>query len=217
MKRFLIICICFISCQQNNKGTTKETDTTNKIATTATTITDTAAEKEKSIAADRLIVPGESIGKTHLGMDAALLQDLLGKPDMSDAAMGKAWLTWRGKRDEHNNVPQLNIYTTYKDSTMREKTVQQIRSTSSYFSTQNKIHVYSSLKEITQLFPDIKKAAQYNDDGRNVVIYDEQQQGIAFEIASANEQQICTGIIVHKKGENVTAVYMFLHPDMQRF
>jgi hypothetical protein len=100
---------------------------------------------------------------------------------------------------------------------MRQKTVQQIRTTSSYFSTANNIHVYSSLNEIQQQFPDSKKVAQYKDEGRTIVIYAEQQKGIAFEIATANMQQICTGIIIHEKGKDVTAVYMYLHPDMQRY
>lgn len=100
---------------------------------------------------------------------------------------------------------------------MRQKTVQQIRTTSSYFSTTNNIHVYSSLNDIKQQFPNSKKVAQYKDDGRTIVLYDEQQQGIAFEIATANNQQICTGIIIHKKGKDVTDVYIYLHPDMQRY
>jgi hypothetical protein len=47
-------------------------------------------------------------------MDATNLETEFGKPDMSDAAMGKAWLTWYGKKDEHNNKTELNIYTHIK-------------------------------------------------------------------------------------------------------
>lgn len=165
---------------------------------------------------DKLIVPGERIGKTELNSDADKLEDLLGKPNLSDAAMGKAWLTWYGKKDEHNNQTQLNIYTAYKDTGMRERTVQQIHITSSYFATENDIHVYSALTEIKNVFPQIQKVAQYKDEGRDIVIYDAVQQGIAFEIAGANKQDICTGIIVHEKTKKVTDTYVMLHPDMQK-
>lgn len=218
MKWILLLTLFIVSCGQNNtRAVVKDSATTSLITDTNTIITDTTITTQNTIDTNRLIIPGERMGKTNLGMDAALLDSVLGKPDRSDAAMGKAWLTWKGKRDEHNNATVLNIYTTYKDSTMRQKTVQQIRTTSSYFSTANNIHVYSSLADIEQQFPAIKKAAQYKDDGRTIDIYDERQQGIAFEIATANNQQICTGIIVHQKGKDVTDVYMYLHPGMQQY
>lgn len=212
MKWLLLFSIFLVSCGHNNEPATAGDDTTRQ-----QTNVDTTAVSQQQPAANKLIVPGESVGQTSIGTDAATLATILGKPDASDAAMGKAWLTWNGKKDEHNNITTLNIYTTYKDSTMREKTVQQIRTTSSYFSTASGIQVYSSLADIRKQFPAIKKVAQYNDDGRNIVIYDDKEMGIAFEIAAANEQQICTGIIIHKKGEAVTNVYMFLHPGMKLY
>lgn len=152
--------------------------------------------------------------KISIGTDAAELETVLGKPDLSDAAMGKAWLTWKGKKDEHNNATELNIYTTYKDSTMRQKTVQQIRTTSALFSTDGGLRVYSSLETIRKEFPGIRKLAHYSEEGREIVIYDEIKKGIAFEITPAGQQQICTGIIIHKKGSPVTDVYAFLHPGL---
>src|SRR5207244_3305346 len=98
---------------------------------------------------NELIVAGKSIGKINLGMNDSLLGVVLGKADMSDAAMGKAWLTWYGKKpDEHNNKTELNIFTSYKDTSMREKVVQQVRTTSPFFSTASGLHVYSSLQDI---------------------------------------------------------------------
>jgi len=212
MKWFLALCICCISCgQQNTEPATNSSDT----LTQTNHKPDTAVQLPAQPAANQLIVPGESVGNVSIGTDAAGLEKILGKADASDAAMGKAWLTWNGKRDEHNNATTLKIYTTYKDNTMRQKTVQQIRTTSSYFSTADSIHVYSSLAAIKNKFPGIQKLAHYTDDGREFVIYDEKQKGIAFEIVAANGQQICTGIIVHKKGEAVTNVYIYLHPGMK--
>jgi len=164
-----------------------------------------------------LIIDGESVGKIALGTDALTLKNILGKPDMSDAAMGKAWTTWYGKkRDEHNNKTELDIYTAYKDTSMREQTVQQIRATSSFFVTADSIHVYSSLDEIKNKYA-VKKSAHYNSDGRSITLYDDKHKGIAFEIASANTQNICVGIIIHPKDKSVNDIYIMLHPDMKRF
>ncbi|SFP69152.1 hypothetical protein [Parafilimonas terrae] len=188
-----------------------ERDSLSGINNSGETNNDTITNEEP---ANKVIVPGKSIGNIEIGMDDSGLE-VFGKPDMSDAAMGKAWLTWYGKKpDEHNNKTQLNVYTAYKDTSMRAKTVQQIRTTSSFFETADGLHVYASLKDIKQQYPKLKKVAAYTDDGRKIDIYDAQQQGIAFEVVNANQQQICTGIIIHKSGVKVTQVYISLHPDM---
>ena len=224
---FLIIALLFFeACNQqpnteNNTGDSaaittdakpRERDSSSGINNSGKTNSDTIASEEP---ANKVIVPGKSIGNIEIGMDDSGLE-AFGKPDMSDAAMGKAWLTWYGKKpDEHNNKTQLNVYTAYKDTSMRAKTVQQIRTTSSFFETAGGLHVYASLNDIKQQYPTLKKAAAYTDDGRKIDVYDAQQQGIAFEIVNANQQQICTGIIIHKSGVKVTQVYISLHPDMK--
>ena len=217
MKWFSFLCLCFLACGQNREQakTNIHTDTTG--TTHKNGYEDSRVQKAEQMEAEWLIVPGESIGKIKLGMDAAGLEKILSKPYVSNAAMGKAWLTWKGKRDEHNNATELNVYTTYKDSTMQEKTVQQVRTTSSSFFTADSLHVYASLEEISAKFPGLKKRAHYSEDGRSIVIYDDEKKGIAFEIAEANEQQICTGIIVHPKGKDVTEIYISLHPGMKLY
>ena len=151
----IIIAILLLACNSNK--TPREEIKSDTVATLPVTDSGNNNVKndsvtlnaENNVEVNKLIVPGESTGKAVLNMDAAGLEKKFGKPDMSDAAMGKAWLTWYGKKDEHNSKTELNIYTTYKDTTIREKTVQQIRTTSSFFSTENKVHVYSSLNEIS--------------------------------------------------------------------
>lgn len=206
--------VILVSCNNSNRTTSREIDSTKEQTIKST---DTIDQNNPTALQDfeNLIVPGEQVGKVRLGENVSALE-VLGLPDKSDAAMGKAWLYWNGQRDEHNNLTELDVYTTYKDSTMQEKTVQQIRTTSSQFATANHIHVYSSLKEIEQAFPEIKKLASYNEDGRSFVIYDAVAKGIAFEMTKAGEQRICTGIIVHEKNKEVTQVYIMLHPDMKR-
>ena len=166
-------------------------------------------------APDIMIIAGKSIGKVTLGTEASALENLLGKPDLSDAAMGKAWLTWKGKRDSHNNLPELNIYITYRDTSMREKIVRQIRTTSPDFSTGNGLSVYSSFDKLRKEFPGIKKVAGYQEDGREILMFDDRDKGIAFEFAIAGRELICTGIIVHEKGKGVNDIYITLHPEMK--
>lgn len=213
MKGLYLLCFVLIACQNNNETNSTAIDTTKEQVTKGF---DTVHRNSQPVQdTGRLIIAGERIGKVKLDEDVSSLE-VLGRPDKSDAAMGKAWLYWQGKRDEHNNTTELDVYTAYEDSTMREKTVQQVRTTSSQFATANHIHVYSSLEEIEQKFPEIKKIAFYNEDGRNLLIYDAVEQGIAFEIAKANNQLICTGIIIHEKNKPVTEIYIMLHPDMKR-
>jgi hypothetical protein len=160
-------------------------------------------------ASNNVITPGKSIGKAVIGTNADSLELLFGKPDFSDATMGKAWLIWYGKkRDEHNNKTQLDIYTSYKDTSMREKTVQQIRTTSSYFITENGVQVYTSLNEIKQAFPSVIQIKQNGEDAKKFTVYDDIKNGIAFEIINVNGQQICRAIFVHTKGKKVTDIYI---------
>lgn len=154
------------------------------------------------------IVPGERLGHITLGMNADSLETVLGYPDASDAAMGKAWLTWNGK----NNPSVLNIYTAYKDTTLTQKTVQQIRTTSSFFKTPNGTHVGQSLAQIKQQFPAMAATSTYTEAGAAYTLYDDVAAGIAFEVRAST----CTGILIHKKGHRADDIYIMLHPDMKK-
>lgn len=157
----------------------------------------------------QLIIPGKSIGHTQLGQNAETLSSL-GKPDFSDAAMGKAWATWYSKDGKKK---ELNIYTTYKDSEMKEKVIRQIRITSSEFKTWEGIAIGKSLNDIQKSYPKVKLVGEYNANGKTVQLYDDADSGIAFEI----ENDLCIGIIIHERGKKVTEEYITLHPDMERF
>ncbi|MBV9960963.1 MAG: hypothetical protein JO072_01835 [Parafilimonas sp.] len=214
---FIFFVIALLYACNNNTSTqaTTTSDTTVSVADStqsSTTKNNNVIDSSKSsidtTKADKLIVPGERIGKAVLNTNSDSLETLFGKADFSDAAMGKAWLTWYGKRDEHNNKTELDIYTSYKDTSMREKSVQQIRTTSSYFNTGNNIHVYSSLEEIKEAFPQVHKIQQNMADAKKFIVYDDVQNGIAFTIVNTNGQKICTAIFVHLKGRKVTDIYI---------
>jgi hypothetical protein len=161
-----------------------------------------------------LIVPGKSIGNISLGQNAGNLEAVLGKPDLSDAAMGKAWLTWFSKVSDTVTGNELNIYTEYKDDEMREKVVRQIRVTSNEFQTNDNLRTGMSLDDISKIYPEIKLVGKYDTNTNYPVsVYDVRDHGVAFE----TENNICTGIIVHTKGENVSDTYITFHPDMLPF
>jgi hypothetical protein len=218
MKIYILIAatISLIACNNNTSTQTSVTNDTN-IANNKTgnavvkahpdsTHIDSAMSNSTS---NNTIVPGENIGKVEISMNDTSLEPLLGKPDLSDAAMGKAWLTWYGKkRDEHNNKTQLNVYTSYRDTSMRDKSVQQIRTTSSFFKTSQNIHVYSPFDDIQKVFPAIKKVPQSANDAKKFTVYDDVNNGIAFEIADANGQQVCRAIFVHVKGKSIRDIYI---------
>lgn len=157
----------------------------------------------------QLIIQGKSIGLTQLAQNAETLSSL-GKPDFSDAAMGKAWATWYSKDGQKK---ELNIYTTYKDSEMKEKVIRQIRITSPEFKTSEGIAIGKLLTDIQKSYPEIKLVGKYNADGKSIQLYDAMDSGIAFEI----ENDSCIGIIIHETGKKVTEEYITLHPDMERF
>jgi hypothetical protein len=213
MKRILVASLIFIGC--NPQGSQSDQSAQDTVSKQVNVHPIDSTSHKPAPDNEFLIVPGVSIGKISLGTDASHLQDLLGKPDMSDAAMGKAWLTWNGKRDEHNNATELDIFTTYKDNSMREKTVHQVRTTSAAFATQNGSKVYASFEKIQSEFPGIRKTAGYKDDSRQIQIYDDRENGISFEFAEAGRELICTGIIIHEKGKSVLDIYRTKHPEMK--
>lgn len=194
-------CIINVSCGQGTVVNEKHpVDTTAVIKPSAA---DTGEIQD-------VIIPGSRLGHITLGLNADSVETILGAPDSSDAAMGKAWLIWRGK--EKDAPSQLQIYTAYKDSNMAQKTVQQIRTTSAYFKTSTGLHVGSELATIKEMFPELKKTAVYTERSAQVELYDAVADGIAFEINGS----VCESIILHKKGQRADAIYIMLHADMKR-
>lgn len=199
MKKLLYIVLGAILVSCNGKKEAEETAGT----------TDTLSVSK--INPRLLIVPGKSIGNIAIEMNADSLQTILGKPDLSDAAMGKAWLTWFSKVSDTVTGNELNIYTEYKNDGMTEKVVRQIRITSDEFLTADGIRTGKSLDDISTVFPKIKLIGHYDTTTPiPVSVYDATDDGIAFE----TENNICTGIIIHPKGRPVSEEYITFHPDM---
>ena len=160
-----------------------------------------------------LIVGGNRIGNIGLEGKADELNAILGKPDLSDSAMGKAWLTWFSKVSDSITGHELNVYTEYKDNSMMEKVVRQIRITSDEFETAEGIKTGMVLDEIVRLTRGkLTLVGKYDTTTPTPIsVFDNIGQGIAFEI----EDNVCVGIIVHSKEEPVSEEYISFHPDMK--
>lgn len=177
---------------------------------------DTSLSDSTKIAKEKfVIVPGKQIGNTEIGLDTEKLGSL-GKPDFSDAAMGKAWLVWYKNGKEKST--KLMVYTTYKNNEMKEKVVSEIRINSDDFKTKNGIGVGSSFEIIKEAFPEISEFTKYRNQktGKDVFIYDAPSSGIAFEFISLEgESATCNAVIVYDTSRKINTDYLLLLPERE--
>jgi hypothetical protein len=158
------------------------------------------------------VIAGQSIGNIALEMDSQNLEPILGKPDLSDSAMGKSWMTWYSDNSQAvSGKSELNIYTAYKDNEMKQKVVRLIRATSPEFQVDS-IGSGKSLQDAKRKFPQLKNVGDYafGKTKEFVSIYDDQPNGVAFEFVKDS----CIGVIVHPKNKDVTLDYRMFRPDM---
>lgn len=163
------------------------------------------------------ISSGLGIGNVTLEMDAARLSAILGTPDLSDAAMGKAWQTWYSTNSEAmSGKYELNIFTNYKDSEMTQKVVRLIRVTSPDFKTADSLGTGMSFGAFAKHHPDFKYVGSYTyeDTKYFVELYDDRKAGIAFEFLDSGEGKHCIAVLIHEKGKKVIELYRTFRPDL---
>jgi hypothetical protein len=204
----LIIMAVLVSCRGKEETT----------VTTIETRVDSVAKPKPEPKVNLVIIPGQSIGNVSLEQNSEELE-FLGPADLSDAAMGKAWLTWFSTNSKQpSGKTELNVYTTYKDNDLKQKVVRQIRITSPDFKTPEGISVGMSFSEIQKLSPDLDYIGNFRNPGKSnlVELYDSANIGIAYEIENTGSEKTCIAIIVHTKDRNVTEEYVTFHPDLVR-
>jgi hypothetical protein len=141
-----------------------------------------------------LIVPGKSIGRTHLGPNGAAYIKSLPKPKASDPGMSQNRLVWTsGKAPDINT---LFIHTTANGATDAKPsdgvTIDEIRITSKEFQTREGSKCGSTLAEIRKAFPEIQLAPDTSGS-----VYVDAAHGIAFEFAeAAKDDSPCIAITV---------------------
>ena len=156
----------------------------------------------------RLIIPGKSIGQTSITEKTTEVYKRLGPADFEDAAMGKSMSAWYSKA---NGTQAAGMYKTmvYATTNMGDENeasrVNQVRITSPYFMTKEKIGVNSTLETITAAYPKVKKQEAFSGQNKNIAVYDDETGGIAFEINSSGR---CVGVCVHPAGERAFNTYL---------
>jgi hypothetical protein len=204
----VLIAATTASCRQN----TGANQTEKQIADTQKTI---AAKQNSSttnnniITADKLILPGKSIGKTAINEDGEDIIKRLGEPDAGDAAMGKSVSIWYAKHDTAGYITQ--IYFTRQmgvDDTSRAKL---IRVTSPWFKVKENVNVGAPVKNATAKFK-LVKIGEGNGMQGPYTLYDDAKSGIAFE---ADNKGTCTGITIHEPGKKLAPNYLAFFPDLK--
>ncbi|MGK6350744.1 hypothetical protein [Parapedobacter sp. DT-150] len=161
--------------------------------------TDTVATDVPSPTADSLVlIPGEAAGFISLGDADSVVLEAFGKPDFSDAAMGKAVLMWHTPADT-TEYP-LSVFTSRDMGNDETAHIKQIRITSPHFQTSQSIHVGSTLREISDTYSQsLHIVEMYKDGGEAYSVYDT-DKGIAFEIDADNQ---CVAIVIHEKDATI--------------
>ena len=149
------------------------------------------------------IVPGKSVGTFNLGDADSVVYQQLGRPDHSNAAMGKAVLIWYA--DTASGYP-LSIFTARDMGNDETARIQQIRVTAPAFETAESIRVGATLADIRNHYR-VTAVETYDQDGETYTIYDA-DAGIAFEVGPDDR---CVAIIVHDT-DGGTSSYLPLRP-----
>ena len=208
-----IIALSLFSCTQQTKTSTEKfTDTAvhDSVSKAGDTTKKNISGATMPAAANDTIVPGKSIGHILLNERMDDVIRALGQPDSTDAAMGKSmskWFSKPSKKGADTAIHSIIVFATTnfggKDEASR---VKHIRITSPFFKTAEGVGCGSTIAFIKMQYPTIKKAgASYTDrSGNTVLIYDDTNEGIAYEIDASTR---CVGITVHARGQRAREVY----------
>lgn len=187
-----LACLLLTACGgQGNTNSTTGTDSTMRPLPQTDPVTRVA------------LVPGTSVGAFKIGDADSLVHQELGRPDHSDAAMGKAVLIWY--TDSTKRYP-LSVFTARDMGNDETARIQQIRVTSPTFETADSVHVGSTLADIRNAYQ-VTAVETYDQAGGTYTVYDA-EAGIAFEVGP---DERCVAITIHPPGAG-KASYLPLRP-----
>jgi len=154
-------------------------------------------------APNSLVVPGRSLGNITLGADATTLATL-GPATTTDAAMQKAWATWRGSRPATGGAPtQLDVYTAPAGHDVDHHTVQIVRATSPWFHLANGLRPGARLSAIRQAYGQLPLATTYRVASHPRYLYDDVPRGVAFETDGTASSSRCQAVLIHLPGKAI--------------
>jgi hypothetical protein len=166
-------------------------------------------------APNALVVPGRSLGNITLGANATTLA-ALGPATYSDAAMQKAWSTWRSSRSATGGTPtQLDVYTAPAGTSVDHHTVQVVRATSPWFHLANGLRPGARLSAIRQVYGQLPLATTYRVASHPRYLYDDVQRGVAFETDGTASGSRCQAVLVHLPGQAIAKAALPLAAYLQ--
>lgn len=137
-----------------------------------------------------LIIPGQSIGQTHVGTNGLVYLKKLPAPAASDAAKQQTKRVWVAKQRQRTDT--LYIHTIVNAAAQVQPingvTIDQIEITSPSFHTPNGISTGSTKAQILRQFPNARPL-----EGSTTKYFD---KGIAFEFAGSAADSPCISIAV---------------------
>ncbi len=163
---------------------------------------DTSAAKSdeaKSVPADQLITPGESIGHIKLGEPADSVVAVLGKPDSSDAAMGSALMTWFAKHDPQGYRTTIFAHRNMGSADEEASRTKRVLVTSPFFKTKEGLATGASLDKLSETY-DLKRVNSLKAMQKDILVFDDVKNGITFDIDSSSRK--CVAITVHVPGDS---------------
>lgn len=155
----------------------------------------------------QLIVPGERIGQTRIDVSLEVVNAEIGAADSGEAGMGHV-IQHRRITGPDGKEYTLDIYATLDERASGHDVIH-IRTTSPSYYTRGGMSVGNRFNAIAAAFLDMEPIAEYNEDGRRVLVYDQPALGIAFEFAVGDNGKpaVCTAISVHEPGRDILHAY----------
>ena len=194
------LAVFMLSCNNSGKYQNTSKDSTRAVA----------EGPGKIIDENYLIVAGKSIGAISVGDSLQKVNRLFGNADAGDAAMGKAWAIWYTKHPTTTKTSEFCIFSSYRDSSMKDKNIKQIRTTSILYKTQDGFGIARTLEDTRAKYSSLKLVSTYLDDLKDTItIYDDAEQGIGFEFMNGKS----TAVSVHKSNQPIQKDYLSPKPS----
>lgn len=147
---------------------------------------------------DFRIIPGERIGKVRIGAPVGTLSKL-GRPSGGDSAMGKSFVTWLGRADDHPRH-RLDVFSSLTQNAEAGKVILAIRVTSPSFRTAAGLGPGCSERAMRRAYPSAKDVENYRppQGGAPIHFFDDTKHGFAFEMVKGH----CLAVSVERKGSD---------------
>ena len=177
------------SCQNEQQSGQQETVVTESIS------------PESSMAKDFRVIAGQSAGEFRLGQEVEKsgLSDYFGPANSVDAATCKSWSMWFPQEDQ-----EIDVYAACDSALNMQKSIQLIRLAGIAFISDKELTEKSDVQHVKRLYPAALEEEYRDREGREVVLYDAVDSGIAFEVA---ENKI-RSVILHAPGKKVSDYYL---------